>query len=128
MTDSTPEGGEPTPFREKAKGWYETRKPKILAVGGAVVAVGAVALTVAVAVARNAVEQNAPEGTGAAEDTESAAEPAKESEPRNSPGRHTVSPHKRRLADGREIDVSGYERGGSSEDEGEDEDPGDAAA
>ncbi|MEV7342704.1 hypothetical protein [Streptomyces sp. NPDC093544] len=56
------------------------------------------------------------------------ADSAEESEKRNSPGKHNVAPHKRRLKGGREIDVSGYERGGSSEDEDEDEDPGKAAA
>ncbi|MFD7750674.1 hypothetical protein [Streptomyces sp. NPDC059757] len=133
MNDSTPEDGEPTSFREKTKDWYERHKPKIRAVAAAAGAVGAVAVTVAVVVARNAVEQSATEETqetGGAEDSGSAADSTEEKEQRNSPGKHNVAPHKRRLADGREIDVSGYERGGSSEDEGEDEDedPGEAAA
>jgi pyruvate/2-oxoglutarate dehydrogenase complex dihydrolipoamide acyltransferase (E2) component len=114
-----PEDGEPTSFA-KAKDWVNKHKPTILAVGGAV---GSAAVAVAVFAARRAVEQDAPEAT---EDTEPAADSTEEKEQRNSPGKHNVAPHKRRLADGREIDVSGYERGGSSEDE--DEDPGAAAA
>ena len=136
VTDSTPEADEPTSFGQKTKDWYERNKPKILAVGGAV---GAMAVTVAVIVGRNAVEQSAAEETGCAEDSggaedsASAADSGEESEQRNSPGKHNVAPHKRRLKDGREIDVSGYERGGSSEDdedpiEDEGEDPGEDAA
>ncbi|WP_411089568.1 hypothetical protein [Streptomyces sp. 061-3] len=125
MTDSTPEDGEPTSLGQKTKNWYEKHKPKIRAVGGAV----GVAVAVAVVVARHAVEQSATEETeetGETEDSGSAADSTEEKEQRNSPGKHNVAPHKRRLADGREIDVSGYERGSSSEDE--DEDPGEAAA
>ncbi|MGW9641725.1 hypothetical protein ACWHAU_21675 [Streptomyces albidoflavus] len=67
------------------------------------------------------------EGAADAEDAaESAADSTEETEQRKSPDKHNVVPHKRRLADGREIDVSGYERGCSSKDE--DEDPGEAAA
>jgi hypothetical protein len=121
VNDSTPpEDGEPTSFGQKTKNWYEKHKSKIRAVGGAV---GGVALTAAVLVAKHAMEQNAAED---AEDTGSAADSAEEDERRKPSIKHTVAPHKRRLADGREIDVSGYERGGSSEDE--DEDPGEAAA
>ncbi|MFG3135830.1 hypothetical protein ACGFZA_06360 [Streptomyces sp. NPDC048211] len=117
MTDSTPEDDEPTSFGQKTKNWYEKNRPTIRAVGGAV---GAVAAFFAVAVVAYT---TSPDD---AEDTGSAADAADESELRNSPVRHTVTPHTRRLSDGREIDVSGYERGGSSEDE--DEDPGEAAA
>ena len=124
VTDSTPsepipQDGEPTSFA-KAKGWISKHKPKILAVAGTV---GSAALAVAVLAAKHAEEQNAAEGS---QDTGSAADSAEEKEQRNPPTKHNVAPHKRRLADGREIDVSGYERGGSSEDE--DEDPGEAAA
>ncbi|MGW1362922.1 hypothetical protein ACWCQP_36630 [Streptomyces chartreusis] len=85
------------------------------------------AVAVAVVVARQAMEQNTTENTEA-EDTGSAANSGQEDERRNPPVRHSVSGYTRRLADGREIPVSGYERGGSSEDEDNDEDPGEAAA
>ncbi|MET7436084.1 hypothetical protein ABZT16_45615 [Streptomyces flaveolus] len=134
MTDSTLEDDEPTSFGQKTKNWYEKHKPKIRAVGGAV----GVAVAVALVVAKHAVEQNAAEDaeyteeTEETEDTGSAADSAEEDERRKPPIKHNVAPYKRRLPDGREIDVSGYERGGSSddedEDEDEDEDPGEAAA
>ncbi|GGZ09772.1 hypothetical protein CP967_15365 [Streptomyces nitrosporeus] len=117
VTDSTPENDEPTSFGQKTKKWYEKNKPTIRAVGGAF---GAVAAFFAVAVVAYTISPDD------AEDAGSAADSADESEQRNSPVKHAVTPHTRRLSDGREIDVSGYERGGSSEDE--DEDPGEAAA
>ncbi|MFE4693888.1 hypothetical protein ACFRH6_28050 [Streptomyces sp. NPDC056749] len=120
MTDSTRENGEPTSFGQKAKNWYEKKKPPIHAVGIAVGAMGALA-AVAYAVAQADEDKNRHD-----EETGSASDPAEEKEQRNSPGKHNVAPHKRQLKDGREIDVSGYERGGSSDDEVED--PGDAAA
>lgn len=123
VTDSTPpEDGEPTSFGQKAKNWYEKRKPKILAVAGAV---GGVALAVAALAARHAEEQNVAEES---QDTGSAADSAEEKGQRNPAGKHNVSAHKRRLKDGRVIDVSGYERGGASEGEGEGEGPDEAAA
>jgi hypothetical protein len=123
VTDSTPEDDEPTSFGQKTKNWYEKNKPTIRAVGGAV---GAVAAFFAVAVVAYTTSPDDAEDAKDTEDTGSAADAADESEQRNSPVKHTVTPHTRRLSDGREIDVSGYERGGSSEDE--DEDPGEAAA
>lgn len=116
-SDPTPEDTEPTSFA-KAKGWVSKHKPKILAVAGTV---GSAALAVAVLASRHAEEQDVAEEP---QDIGSAADSAKEKEQRNSPIKHNVAPYKRRLADGREIDVSGYERGGSSEGE----DPGQAAA
>ncbi|MBQ1113761.1 hypothetical protein [Streptomyces sp. C3-3] len=132
MTDSTPENDEPTSFGQKTKNWYEKNKPTIRAVGGAF---GAVAAFFAVAVVAYTISPDDAEDVEDVEDAEdakdakdagSAADSADESEQRNSPVKHAVTPHTRRLSDGREIDVSGYERGGSSEDE--DEDPGEAAA
>ncbi|MEW2268699.1 hypothetical protein [Streptomyces griseofuscus] len=132
VNDSTPseptsEDGEPTSFVEKTKKWYGKHRTTIRAACGAVCGV---AVVVAVVVARQAREQNATESTGEAEDTGSADDSAEGDERRNSPIRHSVAGHTRRLPDGREIPVSGYERGGSSEDgdENEDEDPGEAAA
>ncbi|TGZ13351.1 hypothetical protein DV517_48340 [Streptomyces sp. S816] len=132
VNDSTPseptsEDGEPTSFVEKTKNWYGKHRTTIRAACGAACGV---ALVVAVVVARQAREQNATENTGEAEDTGSADDSAEGDERRNSPVRHSVAGHTRRLPDGREIPVSGYERGGSSEDEdeNEDEDPGEAAA
>ncbi|WP_282703733.1 hypothetical protein [Streptomyces sp. CC219B] len=145
MTDSAPpDDGEPTSLREKAKGWVEKGKgwaeehPRTI--GLAKAAAGMVAGAVAVAVLAqsggtededeiSSVEASAnaeddAEGEGA--DSAESADSAEEKEKRNSPGKHNVAPHKRRLKDGREIDVSGYERGGSPEDG--DEDPGEAAA
>ncbi|WP_037857107.1 hypothetical protein [Streptomyces sp. NRRL S-340] len=124
MNDSTPsaptsEEGEPTSFVEKTKNWYGKHRTKIRAACGAV---GGVAVVVAVVVARQAMKQNATEDTAESEDTGSAAESVEEDERRKPPVRHSVSGYTRRLADGREIPVSGYERGGSSEDEGQDED------
>ncbi|MEW2292195.1 hypothetical protein ABZ719_05720 [Streptomyces sp. NPDC006743] len=126
MNDSTPseltsEEGEPTSFVEKTKNWYGKRRTTIRAACGAVAGVAAV---VAVVVARQAMKQNATEDTAATEDTRSAAESVEEDERRKPPVRHSVSGYTRRLADGREIPVSGYERGGSSEDEGQDGDGG----
>ncbi|MEV7503645.1 hypothetical protein [Streptomyces sp. NPDC093018] len=136
MNDSTPseptsEDGEPTSFVEKTKNWYGKHRTTIRAACGAVC--GA-AVVVAVVVARQAREQNTTENTREAEDTGSADDSVEEDERRTSPVRHSVAGHTRRLPDGREIPVSGYERGGSSEDgdenenEDEDEDPGEAAA
>ncbi|MFE2823929.1 hypothetical protein [Streptomyces sp. NPDC059271] len=150
MTDSAPpDDGDPTSLREKVKGWVEKGRgwaeehPRTI---HCVKAAGAVAGVIAVAVLAQSgrtededeissrVEASANAGDDAesegAESADSAADSAEESEKRNSPGKHNVVPHKRRLKGGREIDVSGYERGGSSEDEdeGEDEDPGEAAA
>jgi hypothetical protein len=118
-SDPIPEDREPTSFA-KAKGWVRKHQPKILAVAGTV---GSAALAVAALAARYAEEQDVADES---QNTGSAADSAKEKERRNSPIKHNVAPYKRRLADGREIDVSGYERGGSSGDE--DEDPGQAAA
>ncbi|MFG3286731.1 hypothetical protein [Streptomyces sp. NPDC048111] len=130
MTDSTPEGGEPTTFREKAKDWAE-RHPRTVRFAKAAVATVGMAVVVGVLAPRATAEDEAEfaghtEGTTGPKDIESTGDSTEETEQRKSPDRHNVVPHKRRLKDGREIDVSGYERGGSSEDE--DEDPGEAAA
>ncbi|MEV0302745.1 hypothetical protein [Streptomyces prasinus] len=127
MNDSTPseptfEEGEPTSFVEKTKNWYGKHRTTIRAVCGAV---GGVAVVVAVVVARQAMEPNATEDT---EGTGSAADSVEEDERRKPPVRHSVSGYTRRLADGREIPVSGYERGSCSEDQDEDEGPDEAAA
>ncbi|MGW3509553.1 hypothetical protein [Streptomyces sp. NPDC000994] len=122
MNDSTPEDGEPTSFVEKTKNLYGKHKGKILAAG---TALGGVALAVVVVVARKAMEQNATEE---AEDIGSVADPAAVDERRKTPVKHQVVEHTRTLADGRVVPVAGYERGGSSDDEDEDEDPGEAAA
>ncbi|WP_326773022.1 hypothetical protein [Streptomyces sp. NBC_01445] len=126
MNDSTPREttsgeGEPTSFVEKTKNWYGKHRTAIHAACGAVGGVAA-AMAVAVVVSRQAMEQNGTKDTG------SAADSVEEDERRKPPVRHSVSGYTRRLADGREIPVSGYERGGSSEDEDEDEDPGEATA
>ncbi|MFF3858118.1 hypothetical protein [Streptomyces sp. NPDC002209] len=122
MNDSTPEDGEPTTFVEKTKNLYGKHKGKVLAAG---IALGGMALAVVVVVARKAMEQNATED---AEDTGSVADPAAVDEPRKSPVKHPVVGHTRTLADGRVVPVAGYERGGSSDDEDEDENPGEVAA
>lgn len=122
VNDSTPEDGEPTSFVEKTKNLYGKHKGKILAAG---TALGGVALAVVVVVARKAMEQNATEE---AEDIGSVADPAAVDERRKTPVKHQVVEHTRTLADGRVVPVAGYERGGSSDDEDEDEDPGEAAA
>ncbi|MFJ7050044.1 hypothetical protein ACIQVC_42555 [Streptomyces sp. NPDC101112] len=108
MNDSTPsepasEEAEPTSFVEKTKNWYGKHRTTIRAVCGAA---GSVA--VAVVVARQAMEQHATEDAG------STADSVEEDERRKSPVKHSVAGYTRRLADGREIPVSGYERGGSS--------------
>ncbi|WP_458076323.1 hypothetical protein [Streptomyces sp. EMB26] len=126
MNDSTPseptfEEGEPASFVEKTKNWYGKHRTTIRAVGGAV---GGMAVAAAVVVARQAMEQNAAEDTEDTDDAEdigSAADSEEEDERRKPSVRHSVSGYTRRLADGREIPVSGYERGGSSEDDGPDE-------
>ncbi|MEV6479036.1 hypothetical protein [Streptomyces sp. NPDC051576] len=41
-SEPTPEGGEPTSFAEKTKGWYERHKPKIHVALGVTLAVGLV--------------------------------------------------------------------------------------
>ncbi|MFF5669782.1 hypothetical protein ACFY8S_06515 [Streptomyces hygroscopicus] len=130
MTDSTPEAAEPTTFREKAKDWA-AKHPRTIRFAKAAVATVGMAVVVGVLAPRGTTEDEAEfaghaEGTTGPKDVESAADSTEETEQRKSPDRHNVIPHKRRLKDGREIDVSGYERGGSSEDE--DEDPGEAAA
>jgi hypothetical protein len=128
VNDSTPEDGESTSFVEKTKNLYGKHKGKILAAG---TALGGVALAVVVVVARKAMEQNA---TQDAEDTEDAegigavADPEAVDERRKTPVKHQVVEHTRTLADGRVVPVAGYERGGSLDDEDEDEDPGEAAA
>ncbi|MFD8452754.1 MULTISPECIES: hypothetical protein [Streptomyces] len=131
MSDSTPpEDGEPTTFREKAKDWAE-KHPRTIRLAKAAVATVGMAVVVGVLTPRGMTEDEAEfdgqaEGAAEAEDAESAADSTQETEQRKSPDKHNVVPHKRRLKDGREIDVSGYERGGSSEDE--DENPGETAA
>lgn len=125
VNDSTPEDGEPTSFVEKTKNLYGKHKGKILAVG---TALGGMALAVAVVVSRTAIEQNASEDAEDAEDTGSVAESAAAAERRNGPVKHSVVGHTRTLADGRIISVAPYERGGPSDDEDEDEYPGEAAA
>ncbi|MFJ7588835.1 hypothetical protein ACIQZO_15925 [Streptomyces sp. NPDC097617] len=144
MTDSASHNdGEPTSLREKVKGWVEKGKgwaeehPRTI---HCVKAAGAVAGVIAVAVLAQSgrtededeISSRAEASANAGDDSKSegaeSTDSAEESEKRNSPGKHNVAPHKRRLKGGREIDVSGYERGGSSEDEDEDEDPGEAAA
>ncbi|MFI9787726.1 hypothetical protein ACIHEI_30100 [Kitasatospora sp. NPDC051984] len=123
MNDSTPEDGEPTSFAAKAKNLYGKHRGKILAAGAAL---GVAALTIIVAVAKQAEEQNATEDAEDAEDAGWVADPAAVNEPRTSPVKHSVAGHTRTLADGRVVPVTGYERGGSSDDG--DEDPGVAAA
>ncbi|MCD7439003.1 hypothetical protein K4B79_12285 [Streptomyces lincolnensis] len=131
MTDSTPpEDGEPTSFREKARGWAE-KHPRTIRFAKAAGATVGMAVVIMVLTPRGMAEDEAEfarqaEGTAGTEDAESDADSTEETEQRKSPDKHNVVPHKRRLKDGREIDVSGYERGGSSE--AEDEDPGEAAA
>ncbi|MDX3318323.1 hypothetical protein PV415_15480 [Streptomyces sp. ME03-5684b] len=125
MNDSTPENDEPTSFVEKTKYLYGKHKGKILAAG---TALGGMALAVAVVVSKTAMEQNASDDSEDAEDSGSVAESAAADERRNGPVRHPVVGHKRTLADGRIISVAPYERGGSSDDEEEDEYPGEAAA
>ncbi|WP_123954028.1 hypothetical protein [Streptomyces nigra] len=125
MNDSTPENDEPTSFVEKTKYLYGKHKGKILAAG---TALGGMALAVAVVVSKTAMEQNASDDGEDAEDSGSVAESASADERRNGPVRHSVVGHKRTLADGRIISVAPYERGGSSDDEDEDESPGEAAA
>ncbi|SCF88658.1 hypothetical protein GA0115280_118243 [Streptomyces sp. Cmuel-A718b] len=125
-----PEDGEPITLRVKAKDWAENH-PRTIRFAKAAVATVGMAVVVGVLVPRGTADDEAEfaghaEGTPGPKDVESAADSTEETEQRKSPDRHTVVPHKRRLKDGREIDVSGYERGGSSEDE--DEDPGEAAA
>ncbi|MCX4546996.1 hypothetical protein [Streptomyces sp. NBC_01565] len=122
MNDSTPEDGEPTSFVEKTKNLYGKHRGKILAAG---TALGGMALAVVVVAARKAMEQNAIEDV---EDTGSVPDPAAADERRRTRVRHLVVGHTRTLADGRVVPVAGYERGGSSDDEDEDEDPGEAAA
>ncbi|MEU1800088.1 hypothetical protein [Streptomyces sp. NPDC019937] len=121
LSEPTSEEGEPTSFVEKTKNWYGKHRTTIRAVGGAV---GGMAVAVAIVVARQAMEQKDTEDTEGAEDIGSAADSVEEDEQRKPPVRHSVSGYTRRLADGREIPVSGYERGGSSEDEDENEDEG----
>ncbi len=108
VNDSTPsepasEEAEPTSFVEKTKNWYGKHRTTIRAVCGA-----AGSLAVAVAVARQAMEQNATEDAG------STGASVEEDERRKPPVKHSVSAYTRRLADGRQIPVSAYERGGSS--------------
>ncbi|WP_151771523.1 hypothetical protein [Streptomyces abyssomicinicus] len=130
MTDSTPEDGEPTTFREKAKDWVD-KHPRTIHFAKAAVATVGMAVVVGVLAPRGTAENEAEfsghaEGTTGPKSVDSAADSAEGTEQRKSPDRHNVVPHRRRLKDGREIVVSGYERGGSSEDE--DEVPGKAAA
>jgi hypothetical protein len=131
VTDSTPrDDGEPATFREKAKGWAE-KHPRTIRLAKAVVATVGIAVVVGVLTPHGMTEDEAEfagqaEGAADAEDAESAADSTQETEQRKSPDKHSVVPHKRRLKSGREIDVSGYERGRSSEDG--DESPGEAAA
>ncbi|WP_460082527.1 hypothetical protein [Streptomyces variabilis] len=125
MNDSTlPEDGEATSFREKAKDWAEKHPRTVHIIKAVGVTVG---MAVVVAVLKpDSAEEDEAKFARQAEGTESSADSTEKSEQRNSPGKHNVVPHKRRLKDGRVIDVSGYERGGSAEDE--DEGPGEAAA
>lgn len=125
VNDSTPEDGEPTSFAEKTKHLYEKHGGKIRAG----VALGGMALAVAVVIARQAVDQNSTddaedsEDTGDTGDTGSIADPAAVDERRKSPVKHQVAGYTKTLADGRAVDVPSYERGGSP-----DEDPGEDAA
>lgn len=89
VTDFTPEDGEPTSFAERTKDLYRKHRGKILAVGGAV---GSVALTAVVVIARNAMEPSVPEDT---EDQEQTSATETTGEPRQSP-----TPHLRKLAEG----------------------------
>ncbi|MFD7537216.1 hypothetical protein [Streptomyces sp. NPDC059819] len=145
MTDSTPpEGGEPTSFREKAKDWAE-KHPRTIHFAKAAGAIVGMAVAVAILKPSGTAEDEAKfawhaedtEGdTGSAaedaqgvestaEDTGSAADSTDESKQRKRADEHDVAPYTRRQ-NGREIDVSGYTRGGSSEDEVEG--PDEAAA
>ncbi|MFG2989286.1 hypothetical protein ACGFZK_08310 [Streptomyces sp. NPDC048257] len=120
MNDSTPEDGKPTPFTENAKNLWKKHQGKIIAVCAA-------GLIVAAVVVKKATEQNAAEDgqdSGDVEDTESVSD----SERRRPPVRHGVSAHTRTLRDGRVIPIPRHERGSSSDDEDENEDPGEAAA
>ncbi|MEU6956229.1 hypothetical protein [Streptomyces sp. NPDC045714] len=146
MTDSTPpKGGEPTSFREKAKDWAE-KHPRTIHLAKAAGAIAVMAVVVTMLKPGGTAEDEAKftwyaedteDGTGSTtedveetesttEDTDSPADSTEESKQRKQANEHNVVPHKRRLKDGREIDVSGYTRGGSSEDE--DEGPDEAAA
>ncbi|GGZ92667.1 hypothetical protein GCM10010371_60570 [Streptomyces subrutilus] len=122
MNDSTSEDGEPTSLVEKTKNLYGKHRGKVIAAG---TALGGIALAVLVVVARQAKEQSTTED---AEDTGSVADLAAEDERRKSPVKHPVVGHTRTLADGRVVPIAGYERGGSSDDEDEDEGPSQAAA
>ncbi|RLL69094.1 hypothetical protein [Streptomyces sp. Z26] len=100
-SDPTSEDGEPVSFTKAAKNLIKKHKPTILTVG----ALGLAAVFVAV---RHTMEQSTARD---AEDFGSVAGPGAVHEPHQPSVRHSVVGHKRTLADGRVISVSGYERG-----------------
>jgi hypothetical protein len=124
--EATPEDGQVVPRIEKVRKFLKKHGSQLIVAGGAL-------LVVVVASALRPDEEHGT--TTCAEYTEEPKEPedsglaadsSEEKAQRNRAVEHDVSPHKRRLANGRVIDVSGYKRGGSSEDE--DEAPDEAAA
>ncbi|MGW2083087.1 hypothetical protein ACWCOW_40510 [Streptomyces sp. NPDC001939] len=128
MNDSTPSGptpgdGEPTSFREKAKSWAEKHETTVRVVKTMGATVGA---AVAVMVVKHVMTQNVTEYADNDQATENAEDDQDARDKRRSPVRHSVGEHTRTLPDGRVISIPTYERGGSSEDEGEG--PGEVAA
>ncbi|MDT0459381.1 hypothetical protein RM550_27315 [Streptomyces sp. DSM 41527] len=128
MTDFTPEDGEHTSFAERTKDLYRKHRGKILAVGGAV---GSVALTAVVVIARNSMQPSVPEDT---EDQEQTSATETTGEPRQSP-----TPHLRKLAEGQNAseEKQAQYKAETGDDLApgttwvhppEDEDPGEAAA
>ncbi|MEW1687484.1 hypothetical protein ACIQOF_26975 [Streptomyces sp. NPDC091265] len=134
MNDSMPGGpapadGEPISFREKAKSWAEKHETTVRVVKAVGATVGA---AVAIMVVKQVMTQNVTEyadddqATEYAEDDQATEDDRDAKDKRRPPVKHSVTEHTRTLADGRVIPIPPYERGGSSEDEGED--PGEVAA
>ncbi|WP_431947888.1 hypothetical protein [Actinacidiphila sp. bgisy167] len=109
---TVPEDGQnAAPLGGKVKNFLKRNWPKVVVVGGAVV-------VVVVALALQPDEEQSVTGYAeGAEGTDSAADSAVVDERRKPPVKHEVAGHTRTLADGRVIPVSGYERGGSFEDD-----------